>query len=400
MKVLMADKLPDEYVDRIRELGTDVTFEPKYGASDIVANIADHDVVVVRSTEVTAEAISAAQKLSLIIRAGAGTNNIDKKAASAEGIYVANCPGMNSIAVAELAMGLICALDRRIADNVCDLRKGKWNKAAYSKAEGLYGKTLGVVGVGKTGKALIKRAEAFGLRIKAWSRSLTPEKAEKLGVEYAESVQTLVPDCDIISVHLASAPETKGIISREVIDSMKPGAFFINTARPQVVDEPALAEAARDGRIRVGTDVFSAEPEGKTGSFDSEFAKIEAVYGTHHIGASTTQAQNAVAEETVRILDIFLKTGCVENWVNKMARTPAKWQVVVRHYDEPGVLANVLGILKTNKINVEEMENLIFDGAKAACCTIQLDTKPGDEIIDQIAGLEGQVINVELVEIG
>ncbi|MBU0678473.1 MAG: hydroxyacid dehydrogenase [Verrucomicrobia bacterium] len=399
MKVLIADKFPEQYIDQMKSLGVDVIYEPKFGAGEIAGNIADKAVVIVRSTEVTAEAIGNSTQLSLIIRAGAGTNNIDKKAASASGIFVANCPGTNSIAVAELAMGLICALDRRIVDNVADLRNGKWNKAEYSAADGLYGKVLGVVGVGMIGKELILRAKAFGLKVKAWSRSLTPEKAAELGVGFAASIEELVPQCDIISVHLAQTADTKGIISKKVIDSMKEGACFINTARAGVVDEGALAEAVKAGRIRVGTDVFANEPEGKDGDFDDAFAKLNGVYGTHHIGASTTQAQNAVAAETVRVLKVFIETGRVENWVNRMGVTPAKWQLVVRHYDRPGVLAAVLDILKDGQVNAEEMQNLIFDGAEAACATIQVDQQPTEEMMKAIAALEGMVIHADLVEL-
>ena len=398
MKVLIADKFPEPYIDQIRGLGSQVVYEPTFGAADIVQNIFDKDVVVVRSTKVAAKAIEATQNLSLIIRAGAGTNNIDKQVASARGVYVANCPGMNSIAVAELAMGLICALDRRIVENTVDLRNGIWNKAEYSQADGLFGKVLGVVGVGRIGEELIKRARTFGFQLKAYSRSLTPEKANSLGVEFVPSVGELVPLCDIISVHLAAAPETEGIISKKIIDSMKPGAYFINTARAEVVDEAALLEAVKAGRIRVGTDLYRDEPEGKTGAFESEL-RAESVYGTHHIGASTTQAQNAVAAEVVRILKLFLKTGRVENWVNRLIKTPAKWQLVVRHYDKPGVLAAVLGCLKEDNVNAEEVENVIFEGAQAACCTIQVDTKPSPETLEKISALKEQVIHLELMDI-
>ena len=209
MRVLIADSFPQPYVDQISGLGCRVTYEPKFRAAEVAQNISDKEIVVVRSTKVTAEAIEATQNLSLIIRAGAGTNNIDKQAASARGVYVANCPGMNSVAVAELAMGLVCALDRRIAENVVDLRNGIWNKAKYSQAEGLYGKVLGVVGVGKIGEELINRARPFGFQIKACSRSLTRERANSLGVEYFPSVEELVPLCDVISVHLAAVAETK-----------------------------------------------------------------------------------------------------------------------------------------------------------------------------------------------
>ncbi|HOW96741.1 MAG TPA: phosphoglycerate dehydrogenase [Kiritimatiellia bacterium] len=397
MKILIVDKFPDRYIAAIRTLGHDVAYEPGTRATDIAAKSGDADIIVVRSTEVTAETIQASKNLSLIIRAGAGTNNIDRKAASAAGVYVSNCPGTNSVAVAELAMGLICALDRRLVENVSDLRAGRWNKAEYSKAAGLLGKTLGVIGVGMIGKELIARARAFGLKVKAWSRSLTPEKAEALGVEYAASIAALVPTCDIISVHLAQAAETKGIISREVIATMKPGALFINTARAGVVDQAALVEAVKAKRIRVGTDVFEGEPEGKDGPFADELGMLPGVYGTHHIGASTEQAQDAVATETVRIIKVYGETGRVENWVNKMKKTPARFQLVVRHYDKPGVLADVLAAIREANVNAEEISNVIFDGAQAACCTIQLDSALDAGRLAKINALSGRVIHAAQV---
>ena len=189
MKVLIADKFPDQYTEKIKSVVQELIYEPKLKESDLPDNIKDVDILVVRSTVVNSECIKKSNKLSLIIRAGAGVNNIDIKAANERGIFVANCPGKNSIAVAELAMGLICAIDRKIPDNVIDFRNGKWNKALYSKADGLAGKTLGIVGVGQIGKELIYRAQTFGLKVIGWSRSLTNEKAENLGIEKINTLE-------------------------------------------------------------------------------------------------------------------------------------------------------------------------------------------------------------------
>ncbi|MER3523871.1 MAG: hydroxyacid dehydrogenase [Ignavibacteria bacterium] len=396
MKALIADAFPERYIAAIKELGVAVDYKPKLKAEELAAHIGDANILVVRSTEVRADCIQSARVLSLIIRAGAGVNTIDIPAANERGIYVTNCPGKNSIAVAELVMGLILALDRRIADNVIDLRAGKWNKGEYSKADGMYGKTLGLIGVGQIGKEMIPRAKAFGLHVIGWSRSLTREKAAALGIDFAGTVQDLVLQCDIISVHVALKPETKGLISRSVIDLMKPGTIFINTSRAEVVDEEALADAAEAGRIRVGSDVFVGEPEEKAGLFRSRLAMLPNVYGTHHIGASTEQAQNAVADETVAIIREYIQQGTVRNWVNRARETAATWQLVVRHHDKPGVLANVLGDLKASSINVEEMENVIFDGGKTACATIRLATKPSDELIQQMLSRKDEVIQVTL----
>jgi D-3-phosphoglycerate dehydrogenase len=399
MKVLLADKFPDQYTEKIKSLVREVIYEPKLKESDLPDNVKDVDILIVRSTIVSAVCINKSNKLSLIIRAGAGVNNIDIKAANEKGIFVSNCPGKNSIAVAELAMGLICAIDRRIPDNVVDFRNGKWNKALYSKADGLFGKTLGIVGVGQIGTELINRARAFGLKVIGWSRSLTVEKAESLGIEKADTLQELFANSDIVSVHLAQNADTKKIISKDLINKLNKGAYFINTARAGVVDEEALINAVKEGRIFAGMDVFNGEPEGKEGDFQSEISNIKNFYMTHHIGASTEQAQNAVAEETYNIIKSYIELGEINNWVNRCKKTAAKYQLVVRHFDKPGVLARVLRLLSEERINAQEMENVIFDGEKTACCTIKLDSKPSDKILKEMPQKEDEIIDISIVEL-
>lgn len=399
MKTLIADSFPQSNLTEISNLGVDVQYKPKLKAEELAAHIADTSILVVRSTEVRADCINAGKNLSLIIRAGAGVNTIDVKAANARGIYVANCPGKNSIAVAELTMALLLSLDRRIVENVSDLRNGKWNKSEYSKADGVFGKTIGVIGVGQIGKEVITRAKAFGLRVIAWSRSLTLDLAGSLEIERAPSVEALIPRCDIVSVHVALKPETRNLINRHMIHLMKPGTIFLNTARAEIVDETALREAVNAGTVRIGADVFSNEPEEKSGPYSHPLATLPGVYGTHHIGASTNQAQNAVAAEVVSIINDYIHQGVVRNWVNRAKKTAARWQLVVRHYDKPGVLANVLDDLKTSKINVEEVENVIFEGQQTACCTMKLDARPTDEIVGGIRKRTDEVIQASLIEL-
>lgn len=399
MKILIADKFPDLYTEKIKSLADELIVNPKLIADDLPSNIKDIDILIVRSTVVNEKCINNSNKLSLIIRAGAGINNIDIKAANEKGIYVANCPGKNSIAVAELAMGLICSIDRRIPDNVIDFKNGKWNKALYSKADGLYGKTLGIVGVGQIGTELIYRAKSFGLGIIAWSRSLTDEKAEQLEIIKVKNLEELFSESDIVSIHLAQNSETKGMISKDLISKLKNGAYFINTSRAGVVDEQALINSTKEEKIFLGLDVFNDEPEGKEGGIKSELINYPNIYVTHHIGASTGQAQNAVAEETYNIVSDYIKHGVVKNWINRSKKTAAKYQLIVRHFDKPGVLARVLNLLSQERINAQEMENVIFDGHKTACCTIKLDTKPSDKILKEMPEKEDEIIDVSIVEL-
>ncbi len=341
------------------------------------------EVLVVRSTEVKAETL-AAGRLGLVVRAGAGYNTIDTKAASESGIYVSNCPGKNSIAVAELTLGLILALDRHIPDAVADLRAGVWNKGRYGKARGLYGRTLAILGTGNIGREVARRAHAFGLQVRAWSRSLTPKAAAELGLVFCATPVEAVTSADIVSIHLALKPETRGLVGPSLLDALKPGACLVNTARAEIVDEAALLAAVRAKGIRAALDVFAGEPAGSSGGVESALFKEPGVIGTHHIGASTDQAQDAIAQEAVRIVVEYKTTGKVPNCVNIAARTPATHLLVVRHRDRVGVLAHVFAHLKDAGINVQQTDNAVFDGAKAATARIQVDQAPKASLLEEI----------------
>jgi D-3-phosphoglycerate dehydrogenase len=400
MKVLLADKFEKSGQDGLVSIGCDVSYQPDLKDDALVSAIAETkpDVLVVRSTKVT-EAMMDAGALKLIVRAGAGYNTIDVAASSKRGIYVSNCPGKNSIAVAELAFALILALDRRVADNVIQLRAGQWNKKEFSKARGLYGRTLGLIGVGKIGQEMIPRARAFGMPVVAWSRSLSPERAMVLGVDYKETPQEVAREADVVSVHLALKPETLSLIGADVFGSMKDGAYFINTSRGEVIDQVALVNAMKMRGIRAGLDVYAAEPAGGTGEFTDEIAKEENLYGTHHIGASTEQAQEAIAAETVRIIETFKETGRVPNVVNLAKRTPATHMLVVRHRDRPGVLAQVLDAIRTANINVQEMENIIFEGSEAAVARINLESVPSSSTLEKLRNENAEILELNLIEI-
>jgi D-3-phosphoglycerate dehydrogenase len=399
MRVLIADEFEQSGRDKLHGLGCEVSFKPSLKAETLPEEIAAWrpDVLVVRSTMVTEAALNAGA-LKLVVRAGAGYNTIDVPAASRRGIYVSNCPGKNSIAVAELAFGLILALDRRIADNVIALRQHQWNKKEFSKAKGLYGRTLGLIGLGKIGREVAQRAHAFGLRVAGWSRSLTPEAARQIGVEHRQSPIEVAADADIVSIHLALNAQTRGLIGADFFAAMKPGSFFINTARAEVVDEAALAKAVCEKKIRAGLDVFANEPSGGAGAFDDGIASLDLVYGTHHIGASTEQAQEAIAAETVRIIQTFKETGHVPNVVNMARTTPATCALVVRHLDRPGVLAGVLDAISGARINVQEMENVVFEGAQAAVARINLETEPSAEVLDK-ASSNKDVLEISLIRL-
>ena len=400
MRILIADKFPESGQADLKQAGLEVVYDPDVKDDSLVAAIKSSgaDVLVVRSTKVTAEMLEAG-RLSLVIRAGAGYNTIDVKTASARGIYVTNCPGKNSIAVAELAFGLMLALDRRIPDAALDLKQGRWNKKEYSKARGIFGRTLGLIGVGKIGREMITRAKAFGMPVVAWSRSLTLERAELLGIEMKQSPLEVASAADVVSVHVAMNNDTRNLIDEKFFGAMRPGSYFINTSRAEVVDQAALASAVKEKSLRVGLDVFAGEPSGGVGTVEDDIFKLDGVIGTHHIGASTDQAQQAIAEETVRIIREYTETGRAPNIVNLAKKTAATHMLVVRHFDRVGVLANVFDQLKIAGINVEETENIVFDGAAAAVARIHLDSAPSDEVLDAIKTNSRDIIELSLLKL-
>ena len=416
MRVLVADKFEKSGLEGLKAAGCAVAYEPDLKDDALTEAIGKSgaDVLVVRSTKVTSAMLDAG-RLSLIVRAGAGYNTIDVAGASKRGIYVSNCPGKNAIAVAELAFALILALDRRIPDNVAELRAGKWNKKEYSKARGLYGLTLGLLGIGSIGQEMVRRAAGFGMNVVLWSRRfnrqdrpVTDKEARELGFENAlRQIQvTLGPTpgdvaarSDVLSVHLALGSDTKNLVDATLLARLKPGSFVVNTARGEVLDHQALAAAVRDKGLRVGLDVYANEPTTATGDFADDLVEMPSVYGTHHIGASTDQAQEAIAAETVRIVRCFKETGKVPNVVNLARRTPATHMLVVRHRDRPGVLAHVFDNLREANLNVQETENIVFEGAEAAVARINLDGAPTPAVCDRIKGGNSNVLDLQVVQL-
>jgi D-3-phosphoglycerate dehydrogenase len=387
MTVLIADTFDQAASDQLEAIGCRVHLEPQLTADTLPSALIGHDpeVLIVRTTAVPAAAVEAATQLSLIVRAGAGSGGIDVAAASARGIFVADCPGMDAVAVAELAWALILACDRRVPDQCAELRGGSWNTGEYSDtAAGLCGRTLGVVGLGRIGHEVAQRGKAFGMKVVAWSPGLTEERAHELGLGYCSNLINLAKLADVISVHVAANKETRGLIGPKFCAALKPGAYLINTSHGSVVDQVELAKAIRAKGVRAGLDVYADEPGGATGAFTDPIVQEPGVYGTHHVGAATEQAQQATSAEVVHMIGMYAGSGAVRNCVNRAGAVPGTCQLTVRHLNRPGVLAHVFYTLGQVGINVREMENIIYDGGLAACARIQLDGLPKSELIGAI----------------
>lgn len=396
MKILYADSVDEARLEPLVASGHEYTIDGSLNADTLPGAIAGYDALVVRSTKVTAATIEAADSLGLIVRAGAGTDNIDKDSASAKGIYVCNVPGRNAIAVAELAMGLLLTVDRRIADNTADLRNDVWNKAEYSRSDGLHGKRLGIIGLGDIGLAVAERAKAFGMTVSAVRKADRSAKAQaairSIGIRMVDSQDVLLAESDVVSLHVPKSDNTKAMVNDEFLAALPSGAVLLNTSRGEVVDEAALLRALDAGTVRAGLDVWQNEPSSGTGTFTSELAKHPRVVGTHHIGASTAQAQRSIADGTVAAISAYA-AGAPIDCVNLRVEPSGTGAITIRHLDQVGVLAKVLAVLRTNGLNVQQMQNQVFQGGQAAVANINVSEPPTDEAVRSILEID-EVLNV------
>ncbi len=398
LRILFADAIASDRLQPLTDQGIECVVEATLGAEDLPAAIAGYDGLVVRSTKVLADTIQAADKLQFIVRAGAGVDNIDSDAASAAGIFVCNVPGRNAVAVAELTMGLLLASDRKIADNTSDLRNGVWQKGLYSKAEGILGKTLGIIGLGEIGLEVAKRAKAFGVTVIAVRKDgrspSVQQRIRSIGIRMVDTTDELLSESDIVSLHVPKSPSTTAMVDADFLAKMKPSAVLLNTSRGEVIDEDALLDALNNG-LRAGLDVYAGEPKTKDGSFDSPIASHPNVVGTHHIGASTEQAQQSVADGTVETVQAFVK-GAPVNVVNMNNAPRGDANLIVKHLDRVGVLAGIFALLRADDVNVQEMENQLFSGDNgAAVATIHVSRTPSDSTLESLTELD-HVLNVSV----
>jgi D-3-phosphoglycerate dehydrogenase len=400
MKVLIADKFQDEGLQQIKAMASEVECDPSLKEATLSQRLSEFnpDVLVVRSTKVPEPLLGAGDRLKLIIRAGSGYDNIDSVAAAEKGILVANCPGMNAAAVAELTMGLILSLDRRIPDNVIDLRSGKWDKKGYSRARGLKGRTVGIIGAGKIGTEVARRALGFDMKI-----LFTHLGRNHRLVDFPNCDRTHIEDLlrrsDFVTIHVPGGPDTRKLIGAEELAMMKPTAFLINTSRSVVVDEQALAAALREGNIAgAAVDVYDEEPPADGTEFTSHLKDVPHLYGTHHIGASTEEAQNAVADEVINIIKEYKSSGEVLNCVNS-SKADTACLLVVRLVNKPGSLATVFQLLASDQVNVEEMDHVVYTGGEEAGAHIRLSNMPSEETVERIRACKTNVLSLEILPV-
>jgi D-3-phosphoglycerate dehydrogenase len=316
-----------------------ITYEVKTGLSGDALReaLAQHDGAICRSgVKITADALAGNHRLRAIVRAGVGTDNIDKEAATRLGIVVMNTPAGNTLSTAEHAFALMLGLSRNVAAADASLRAHKWDRNKFMGVQ-LAGKTLGIVGLGRIGQAVAERARAFDMRVLGYDPFLSPDRAAELGIELVDSVRGMLPEVDYLTVHTPLTDETRHLVGMKELDILKPGIRLINCARGGIYDEAALAEGLKRGVIGgVALDVFEKEP-----CTDSPLFGMPGVMVTPHLGASTEEAQSQVAVEGVGLLVDFLTTGSVRHAVNSSAIDPAALEGVRGFLD----LAWRLGLL-------------------------------------------------------
>jgi D-3-phosphoglycerate dehydrogenase/(S)-sulfolactate dehydrogenase len=311
-RVLVSDDLSAEAVKILSDAGLEVDVKVGLPPAELEAIIGAYDGLAVRSaTKVTAKLLERAGRLRVIGRAGVGVDNVDLDAATRRGVVVMNTPGGSSVTVAELALGMILSLSRHLPSATASVRAGKWEKKRFQGRE-LAGKTLGVVGIGNIGSVLVERALAMKMRVVAYDPFITPEAAAKMGATLVE-LDRLWGEADVVSIHVPLTEQTRHLVRAETLARMKKGAILVNCARGGIVDEKAVADSLAAGHLGgVALDVFEKEPPEK----DHPLFRFDAVVCTPHIGASTEEAQSAVAVAVAEQLVAYLRDGIVKNAVN------------------------------------------------------------------------------------
>ena len=385
VRVLVTDAFDSAAADTLREFGFDVIHNPMLDADTLAPAMQDlqPQVLVVRGAHAGEAALRASPQLALVVCAGSDTQCIDLDAANRLGIMVSHCAGRNAAAVAELAWGLIIACDRRIPEQVADLRSGRADPSRYSDAAGLAGRTLGIVGLGQVGQEIARRGIAFGMHVVAWSKHITEDRCDALGVDFCANLVNLAKLADVVSVSVTGNEETRGLLGDKFFNALRTGTIVVNTSRGHVCDDAALLHAVRERGIRAGLDIFAGDPDERSAS-ESALAAEPGVYGTCRVGDRTEQARLSIDAEVVRILRAWHADGTVLNCVNLAEHTAASAVLMVRHENRPGVLARIFDVLGKAGINVEQMDNQISTGGTAAVARVFTATQPSMPVISAI----------------
>lgn len=318
MRVLVSDSLSEKGVEILKNSGLSVDVNTKLTKEELLKVIGDYDGLVVRSaTKVTAEVLNAAKNLKVVGRAGAGLDNIDLPASTKKGVVVMNTPGGNTITTAEHAISMLLAMLRMIPQATASLKNGKWEKSKFTGTE-FYNKTLGIVGMGRVGSHVAKLGQGLMMNVLAFDPYLSPENAQKMGVELV-TLQDIYRRSDFITIHSPLTPETRNLINADAINQMKDGVMIVNCARGGIVDEDALYEGLKSKKIGAAAfDVFVKEPVDP----NHPLLTLDNFISTPHLGASTTEAQENVALAIAEQMVDYLTKGVIRNAANFPSVSP------------------------------------------------------------------------------
>lgn len=397
MKILVACELPEHAVDELRGLGTQLVYLPQASSADLLEAITDTAVAVVRQTPVTPDVFERAQALQMVVYAGSGSGQIAVDVASRDGIFVTHCPGTDAVACAELALGLVLALDRNIVPNADRLREGTWQRADYLGGRGLQGGTLGIIGDPPFCQELAPRAAALGMDLLGWLPEAESEDLRREGIELCNWPRELARRSDFVVIHGTTAHGRsmglgQHLVDRNFLESMKPGASLVHIGDIANLNEEEVIQVMQERGLRVAVDVC---PGGEGGRVRSNLLQQPGVVGTIHTGGATEQARDAIADEVVKTVAAFLVSGDIRHPLNLAERSPATWLLVLRIRDQVGVMAAILQAIRADGINAEEITSRVFAGAQAAWCTISLDERPSTDALDAIRALD-DVLHLEL----
>lgn len=389
-RVIVLDNIAREGLDLLERAGVEFTVQTGLKDEALREALAQFDGAVCRSgVKITAAALEGNRRLKAIVRAGVGTDNIDKQAATRQGVVVMNTPTGNTLSTAEHAFTLLLALSRNVAPAYQSLQEGRWDRKLYMGAQ-IAGKTLGVVGLGRIGQEVARRALAFQMRVLGFDPFLSSEQASKLGVQLFDSVSQMLPDVDYLTVHTPLTPETKNLIDAPQIATMKKTARLINCARGGIYNEQALADALREGRLGgVALDVFEQEP-----CTDSPLYGMPGVLCTPHLGASTEEAQTEVAKEAVQLLVNYLTTGEVRHAVNMAAIDPETLQQLRGYLDLAYRLGRFLAAWHGRGVN---SCRLVYRGEVAGRDTRLLTASFCAGLLESALDEEVNIVNAEML---
>lgn len=389
MKILIICELPEFALDELHSLSSNVRYEPEMRPEELRDAIAGASVLVVGNQRVSPEVVERGDALQMIVRAGPGPGEIALAEASTHGIFVCHCPNQHAVAAAELALGLLLALDRQVVENAVALRESRWIRANLEEARGLAGRSLGILGYGSVGEQLAQRARAFGMRVLAWCQTVTPETPPAADVRFCNWPRELARESDFVVVcPLNTRIESSHLVDGEFLENMRDDARLVHIGSPGTIDEAALLEAIQERGLRVALDVPGPESTGDRGRFRCRLCELPGVIGTQNVRAHTEQARQATAAEVVRIVRAFLISGQALHCLNLLEHSPATWQLVLRVQDAVGVMAAILEVIRADGINAEEITSRLFLGGRAAWCTVALDERPSTDALEAIRALK------------